>query len=341
MKPQRDDLARKFLLGKLSDEDHTKIEEDFFNDNPSFENILITENELMDAYVTGSLSPDDRIRFEKRLLLTPQQKQRVEFAKTLVSYASSVPLLSEDLNSSAAKSKWLTLISQFFSAKPMFSFSFAALTLMFFASAIFWTINNSSPHFPHTDELAKTNTLNGKQVQENIFEAEAVNQEQKTLEKTEINIAKDNNSGSVSLPKVNQNKSVTKNQIPEKNQIPLTQKPPAIVSTVILSLGSTTRGEETVKAINIPVKADLVSLQLKFEEGKFNSYHAVLESVEGQQIWNGKMLKSVKSKNEKSVTLTIPSRLLKNGDYIVTLKGLNKDGLYETIGDYSLTVNRQ
>ncbi len=53
MKTEQNNLAAQFLLGKLTEEENIKIEEEFFGKNDHFENILIAENDLIDAYVNG------------------------------------------------------------------------------------------------------------------------------------------------------------------------------------------------------------------------------------------------------------------------------------------------
>ncbi len=113
----------------MTEEETIKIEKDFFGENKHFEDILIAENDLIDAYVKGELSPEDKKRFESRLLLNPKQHQRVDFAQTLIKHASSLPIENEKL--SVAKLNWHSVFLQFLSAKPMLSYSFAAAALIF------------------------------------------------------------------------------------------------------------------------------------------------------------------------------------------------------------------
>ncbi|HEX8289415.1 MAG TPA: hypothetical protein VF556_15545 [Pyrinomonadaceae bacterium] len=338
MKTEQDEFAVNFLLGKLSDEEQTRIEADFFNSNPAFENILIAENELIDAYVTGNLSPDDRTRFENRLLLNPQQKQRVEFAKTLIEYSSDFPLSAKVASSSIDKPTFLTSISRFFSAKPVLSFSFAVFALVLSAGGLWWAANNNFSDFPRTDELAKTHTPEKTEIQETLSETKDENRSSENITNTKIETVKENKPVSPKSPKTNKNQIPSENAISSKAPDTNPKKSAPIISTIILSFGAATRGaSEKAMPVNIPAKTNLVNLQLKFDEGDFRSFFAVLETVEGQQIWSGKALKS----NENSAIVTVPSRLLKKGDYIITLKGLKGDGFYETVADYSFNVERR
>jgi len=332
MKTDPNNLAERFLLGKLTEAETVKIEEEYFGENKHFENILIAENDLIDAYVKSTLSPEDKRRFETRLLLNPKQRQRVEFAETLFKYASSLPA-AEELNSAPVKSNWLSIFAEFFSAKPLLSYSFAVAAFIFFGGALWLAVNNNLSQLPGNNELASApaETEIWKPSIETPFE------EQKPANKVnrESELVKDESSAAPHSPNVNRNQTSPKNRVeqPKKNAAP-------VFSTIILPLGLTRDGGMS-KTFEIPAKTNFVNLRLKFEEGDFASYFAVIETVEGRHIWSGKITKPAKNTNEKAVTATVPARFLQKADYIITLKGLTKDGAYESVGDYSFTVDRR
>jgi hypothetical protein len=335
LKTKQEKFAADFLLGKLSEEESIKIEEEFFGKTDRFENILIAENDLIDAYASGSLSPEDLRRFESRLLQTSKQRQRVEFAKTLVKYATSLP--AENQSSAHLKTSWLAAFSQLFSIRLMPSVAFAIAAVIFFAGALWLAINSGSPSIPINNELASKQTPATEVETQKQLQVAPI-EEQKSEDKVNTNNAtsKDKSGVAQQLPKTNRNST------PVKNRMEQLKKSVTIFSTIILPLGST-RGNESAssQAFDILAKADLVNVQLNIEESGYTSYFAVLETVEGRQVWSGKINKPAKGKNEKTVNATIPATLMKKGDYIITLKGLTKDRTYEGIGDYSFTINRR
>lgn len=322
MKAEQDNLAVKFLLGKLTEEEQTEIEKEYFQDTNQFENILIAENDLIDAYVKGELAPVDRKLFESRLMLNARQRQRVEFAKTLVKYASDQPLV--ELHSLPAKSKWSSIFNRLFSARPFLSFSFAAAALILFFGVLWLTINNNSPHVPRPDELASATPSKE-------FETPEPAADHRSEEKpTAQNEAGKTENLRTELPaKPNQNQS-------SKSRIEQKEKRAPVISTIILPLGTTRGG--AAKTFALPAKTDVVNLQLKFEEGDFKTFFVVLETVEGQQIWSRKIRQP--AKNEKVVIAEVPARFFRKGDYIIILKGLNANGIYESVGDYAFTIDR-
>lgn len=329
MKTESNELAVKFLLGKLSEEEQNKIEESYFQNNALFEDIRIAENDLIDEYVAGALSAEDRRRFENRLLLNPQQRQKVEFAKTLIQYASNQTSFVQERAIPLVRQNWWSFISQILSAKPMFSLSFATAMLVVISVALWWTLNDNlknSSEINRAGELAQIQTP--EQIQNPETAPESANE---TNVKNEAEVQK--------TPALRSSSKSMRQSSPKK-QIEPREHSRTIISTIVLPLGLT-RGAEAAQVIEIPAKADQINIRIKFEEGEFASYSAVIETVEGRQIWSRQQLKPRKGKSDKALTVTIPSHLLKRGDYIISLKGLTEKGAYEGVGDYSFTVNRR
>jgi hypothetical protein len=87
----REKLMRLYLLGRLSDQETSKLESEYVADEAQFEEILAVEDDLRDAYARSELSSSDREAFEKRFLVLPDQRQKLEFAKVLHRYLLHEP----------------------------------------------------------------------------------------------------------------------------------------------------------------------------------------------------------------------------------------------------------
>ena len=74
---------RNYLLGRLDDDGEEQVEQRLLSDNEFFEELELIESELLDQYVYGRLSEDERVLFEKQLLQTPQQREKLAFAMAL------------------------------------------------------------------------------------------------------------------------------------------------------------------------------------------------------------------------------------------------------------------
>lgn len=320
METDANKTAIDFLLGKLGEEDQSIIEERFFRDTPPFEDILIAENDLIDDYVLGRLSLEDSLLFERRLLINPRQRQRAAFAGTLIKYASGMPVEVDGL--SASSSGPAAFFARIFSGQPLFSYSLATAAVLLFLGALFWwTSFLSRP--PADVELAQTSS-----------QAETESQRH----------APDRQVPELGRPPEPSNSDLGTNTGPnarrESNTSLIHQSTPKpIISTIVLLPGST-RDVQSAKTFLIPKKTDLLNFQLKFEDGKFASYFAVLETADGQQIWRGKVTGYREDKDGGSIRLAIPAKCIKGGDYVVSLKGQVENGAFESVADYSFSVAR-
>jgi hypothetical protein len=89
------DAARRYLLGQATEAEREALERRFFEDEAQAEEVEIFENELVDDYVTGRLPPDERGRFEKVYLSSPERAAKVSFARAL-DRRLSPPVMSRD-----------------------------------------------------------------------------------------------------------------------------------------------------------------------------------------------------------------------------------------------------
>lgn len=78
----------RYLLGELPDEDRDRLEDEYLEDDSVHERLLAVECELIDAYVRGDLSPDERRHFEDRFIATPEGREKVAHARSFEAYQS-------------------------------------------------------------------------------------------------------------------------------------------------------------------------------------------------------------------------------------------------------------
>ena len=130
-KVEDDKLARQYLLGELSESEGAKVEEEFFEDDEAFERLNSVEDELIDAYTLGQLSPVERKRFEQRLLLSSAQHERVKFARTLLRTVSGTQKIVSDIPPLKRTASWWTAPFTFLrTLNPVVSLSTAALLIL-------------------------------------------------------------------------------------------------------------------------------------------------------------------------------------------------------------------
>lgn len=222
------------------------------------------------------------------------------------------------------------MFARLFSGRPLLSYSLAAAVVLFLAAALFWWTSNGSGRLSD-ENLAMTSTPAELEITNPVSNRQT--EVQTSAMETEKNLSLVDKTGNV--------ETTTKTSPPPpKKDLSQPAKSRAIISTIILSLGST-RDAEAGRVFVLSKKTVLVNLKLQFESGHFASYFAVVETADGQQIWRGKVPGSKSNNNEITATLKVSAHRLSRGNYVVSLKGLTKTGVYEPVADYSFTVDRR
>ena len=82
-------LLVQYLLGELSPVDREWVERQYFMNPKVWQLLLETEYDLIDAYMYGQLSKDERQHFEDYFMASPQIRRRVELALLLKDFCAS------------------------------------------------------------------------------------------------------------------------------------------------------------------------------------------------------------------------------------------------------------
>ncbi len=81
--------VRQYLLGQLSADSQRSFEENLMTEDTALEEVGLAEDELVDAYLAGRLTNEDRERFEQHFLATPERQSSLRFAKALRRYVET------------------------------------------------------------------------------------------------------------------------------------------------------------------------------------------------------------------------------------------------------------
>jgi hypothetical protein len=151
MEHSRDNIGfiRPYLLGTLEQEEQDEVEARIVTDSEYFEELMVAEDELIDDYINGALSEQERDGFEHYFLATPERQQKLSFAKALNRYvAVAEPKTTPAIEKNKSPGFWSLLIPATLRGQtPALRFSLAALMVIFlFASwMIVRNINLQNP----------------------------------------------------------------------------------------------------------------------------------------------------------------------------------------------------
>src|SRR5215470_1028129 len=89
-----EEAIRQYLLGRLREEEQTRLEERLLTDDDFFERLNLAEDELIDEYLAGGLDAENRQRFDTHFLAAPERQRKLRFSVVLSKY-SRVPNVAD------------------------------------------------------------------------------------------------------------------------------------------------------------------------------------------------------------------------------------------------------
>lgn len=333
----KEELAIRYLLGGLSEEERTNLEERFFADDKEFEELEIAEGELIDRYVRKELSSTDQRQFYEMLRTSPRLVERVEFARILAKPVPSpaspqdnpeptpVPIVKPK-GKREKRRPWRNLFGPTLELSPAMRIAFVAplalLLLTSVALAFVWTrLQNQSERL--AAEQQRLNELKAR-----LAEQQAKNAQLEGAF-TQTNLEKE------------QQKKLIEDSMQEIAE--LRRQSSASIFPFLLNPGGATRGgggnENTVK---IPAGTRDVELQLNVESGNYSLYQASLTDIDRKVIAPLRKLKPVPRSGRKVLTFRVPaSRLRPERTYSIHVDGLVASGDAEDFADYSFRVTNR
>jgi hypothetical protein len=107
----------------------------------------------------------------------------------------------------------------------------------------------------------------------------------------------------------------------------IAELPPYDRGTVSLALQpGLSRGSNEMPSLVIPARASLVSLHMILGRDPHLHYNVSVTTPDGRLVWNRGSIKSQPTHDRNNeIAITLPSRLLQEGDYVVRVSAGNTD----------------
>lgn len=306
---------RQYLLGALPVEDTTSLEEDFFSDDATFEEIEIAEDDLVDAYVRDELSPAEREQFEKNLLGIPRVAERIEFAKVLkqaTRVGSQRSAIKRDPGP-RKHSSWQSFIA--FLSAPQLARVAGALVLVIAGTSLFFD-------WLRLREESRRLAFERTELQrQNEILASSTDAEKRQL-----------------LDELKSREALNEKLMEDLESVQNQPRRPILMSPIVLFPG-VSRSPSGSDDLTLPSRTAMIRLQLALESVDYPSYNAeVRKGVDGPIKWKGNKLKPFTSGSSKILELRFQSARLTPGNYIVNVDGLNPSSEPEFVATYNFRV---
>lgn len=307
------ELMRRYLLGALPEAEQLRLEERFFADGETLEQIWAVENELIDAYVRDQLTGVERAQFERHYLAAPDHRERVAFARELLHAADELDA-DERANVPAratlhTDSFWTKLVASL--RAPQFALGAAAAAVLLLLAGGWWLINE------------RARWREQAQAELRAAEQQKLEQENQLAQQRARNEALN-----AELERLRQQPS------------PAAPIPAPRASVFSFLLLPTIRGGDEQPTLKIPSGAEQVRLQMKLERKDYPRYQISLRPVDGGATWELSRVNVASRRDGATVSVNLPAARLIRGDYILTLTGVDSSGATEQVNRYFFRVSK-
>ncbi len=331
-----------YFLGGLSDEKADSFEESYFTDESVFELMEITEDRLVEKYVSNRLSATDKARFEKHYLVSQQRYQKVQEQKLLTEFITTyrsdylpepVTNVSVETRKIADKQKsFFTVIKEAFEQSFPLRLSFAAglIAIIFMPITLLKILDLQK-------ELGETQIKLSKAEEKKLISEEEKEQKEKerlasigeieTL-KQDLENVKKLNIGLESIKKTDTTLAST-------------------IASFLLIPGLSSRGEgQKGNELVLPQNIKTIKMQLKLDTKKTSQYKTFeikITDIKENVVEPGKLI-FVPNPNAKVLAFELPATQFNSGDYILVLNGISDSGSKVKdldVYQFSVAVNKK
>ncbi|MGI8732317.1 MAG: hypothetical protein ACR2LM_03320 [Pyrinomonadaceae bacterium] len=320
--------CERYLLGELSEQEQTQLEEQYFEDDALFERFLAVKDDLVDAYARGQLSPEKRQHFEAHFLATKRRRQRIEDARQLIGAITSASVDATGAPSPAVpagESSWWRSVSEWIGLPPLvIQAALAAFLLVALAGAWVW-IRTFRVSQAERARVQDERTPPGQGVEQPA---------NSPINVTTPDVAKDETANRASPPA----NSITSASRETNNRSPSRLAAAQVASLTLVPFAA--RDSSSSNSLLITPHTRSVQLRLTFKGDDYRQYEVNLRTVDGEQVTRRRGLNATSNATGKRLTVTLDPSIFRRQDYILTLSGLQVDGMLEAVGDYYFRVDR-
>lgn len=297
-----------YLLGELPPAAQERLEEQFFTDQKSLEKLKRVEDQLVDDYVSGVLSPRQREQFESHYLNSDRRRAKLQFARTLKqTLIDDAPSVVEPVRLSL----WQSLLQAWHT--PALRYSFAGLTV---AAAIVgsWLYREARYLQQQREQLA--------------------------VERAALAIPTVPPVPTPTASTVPTAKPAVISPPPQPSR--RVNKATAIL-TFLLTPNRFRNDDMTAGAASLIVTPQTKFIHLKLllkSQSSYPAYRIALETADGKLLKTQGNLKPVQTGQERYIVLPLTAQSLSANDYLLTLAGKNATA-YEEVADYQFRIVKQ
>ena len=310
-------MAKRYLLGTLSDQERDQLEQRYFSDTADFDEIEIAEDDLVDAYARDKLTGDDHRRFELVLSSSPRLRQRVEVAKLLSRKTQASPVAA--VEEVPKPGRWRQLFA--FDPPARLAFGFSVLLVLLGGLLVFgaWL------QVRRTSDAIAAREASLEQRRQEIERLAAQSQASNEQRASELQAQE---------AQLKAQQQVAQEVIREPNQSTL-----GFVQTLFLRSG-TTRGGGGNSDLALRKNTSHIRFNMDVTGSDSRRYRATILDPDLKVVSKPRIVSPRRTGSGDFLIFEIPAKGLSPGDYSVRVEGLTATGEVENNNDYPFRLTQ-
>jgi hypothetical protein len=320
----QEDLIKRYLLGELSEAEQAALEDEYFGDEFKYDRLCKAEDELLDAAARGSLSEDDRERFERSYLANPQRRRHVMFAKALAQVVDENRAAKRAALQTAGGERierhepgppWLSPLARLPRGLRFALSTTAALIIVLGGT---WLVIENSRLRARFWEALREGESQRRRAQ---TQAQQIND----LEGQYRRLAEERERLQAQLQAAKVKTSPT--------------YAPVIYALSLRAFRDL--GGQGPRPLIIPRGSKEARLRINLTEHEFPGYQVMLLTADGKEVFAIKGLSPQATRDGYVLIVSVPARKFAAGDNVIALSGISAAGEIETLGKTIVKVRRR
>jgi len=307
-----DDRLVRYLLGLLPGKDAERLDELTVADDEMAWRLRVAENDLVDAYVSCTLTGQTREQFESFYLSSEHRRRKVRFARSFLASverdaeATDIESVRDSIRAEDSPLPRSRVLS------PRAAWGLAAAAALFLLAG--GTLYDDVRLHRALDEARRV--------------SDALSNRAHDLER-QLN---DHRVANASLARELENVPATRTTEVTSRELP-------VVALVLLPQ---TRALGPVTTLAVPQGVDRIALELSLEPTDYRDYQAALRDPGTSRIvWRSNRITARTAGDVPTVSVIVPASVLKAQHYSLELDGLSGGGGAEVVGTYVFRMVRR
>lgn len=311
---------KRYLLGQLREAEQEWYEQWLMTGEGAVELLEEYEDQLIDDYVHGALLAEERSRFERHFLITPERRTKLRLVQNLVQ-ESALGMAPEK---ERERRGWRELVAAWSAQFWPVQVAMAAVLVLLVCGSLWLVMRNRSLQ----NQIAQLQANQSQAADRQVINAQLAEQQARNTQLAQ------------ELERAKQQAAQLEQQLAQASPTgsPAGQSSALAVISLLLLPGRV-RDDATATKLTIPTEAAAVQLKLELEADDYLRYQVQLQQADGGAVWQQPVQRA--AKNGQPVAVRIPASRFQSGDYAVRLSGVTPSGATEEVGKYYFRVVKQ